>query len=337
VTKNENSKFVKLTETLVNPKDVTAISFLGSMNRALPLSLQRSMKRNGSKKTPYIGFIVDPYCFFLCYEIADVTTAEALIPPGYELTPVKVFDKDEERNLLLIGVFSARTSAFIGTRAEIYVIARNRESGLISWIIIDYETDTNSYDNRHGFGGYTTDKSIFTTTPYGELLIDIESRRNRNKISVAADLKQGAFQPLYEPLWIEGNLSIDYGKELSDEVPSLFSLVFDPVLMREALEIPLKAVQLHAMNLYSSIIDAMKPIRVVCFPYSQHYMIQNESHGTVLRNRAELEKTVGNILQKKELKTMAGADIKKPLFFGLLLMLIVNWGLILFLVLKLVL
>ncbi|MDC7222156.1 MAG: hypothetical protein PQJ60_00375, partial [Spirochaetales bacterium] len=236
--KEDNREFIKKVERLVNPEDVNTIGFLGDLNRILPLSLQRAIVRKGAPKAPYMGFIVEPYCFFLTYEITDIPAALSYLPPGYELVPVKMFDHEaEEKHLLVIGTFAARTSAFTGVRSEFYLIARDRARQTSSWVIIDYETNTNSYDPGHGFSGYSLSDSYFTTSPYGELLVSLNSKKKGPLLSLRASLKDSVLRNLAEPVWFEHNFHTDYGKELKGPGQSIFSLVYDPVTMKEALPI----------------------------------------------------------------------------------------------------
>ena len=131
----ENRMFIEKTESLVKPRDVTGISFFSDLNRKMPKKMQHAFMKSGKKKVPYMGFIVDPYCFFLSYKITNTSAAQKMLPEGYELVDVSLFKGDKKFPMAIAGIFSARTSAFIGMRAEFYVIARNKMSGLISWIM----------------------------------------------------------------------------------------------------------------------------------------------------------------------------------------------------------
>lgn len=48
--------------------------------------------KKGSQMTPYIIFIVDPYCFFLSYKIKNIDMAKSMLPKGYELVESSIFD-----------------------------------------------------------------------------------------------------------------------------------------------------------------------------------------------------------------------------------------------------
>ncbi|MBI9107606.1 MAG: hypothetical protein JEZ04_12740 [Spirochaetales bacterium] len=258
-----------------------------------------------------------------------------MLPDGYELAETSVFKNEKKYPMVIISAFSARTSAFIGSRLEFYIIARNTETGLLSWIISDYETNTNSHDPKNGFCGYTSDPVVFTTTPYGELLIDFKGLRNSKKFSVSADLKSGKIEDLDEELWIEGNLSIDYGGELKDESSNTFSLIFDPALMKEAVNISIENIDIKENSYLSSIIDYDKPERAAVFPYSQHFIIKQDLKKNELTNETDLNNQIKIFLSRTGFKTMSGDDIKKPLIAGMLISSLLNLGLILFLLIKL--
>jgi hypothetical protein len=320
--------FIEKTESLVQPRDVTGISFFSDLNRKMPKKIQHAFMKSGKKKVPYMGFIVDPYCFFLSYKITNATAAQEMLPEGYELVETSLFKGDEKFPMAIAGIFSARTSAFIGMRAEFYVIARNKESGLISWIIVDYETNTNSYDPKNGFGGYTCDEALFTTTPFGELLVDLKNSKKEKEFILTVDIKKGRTMELDECLWIEGNLSVDYGGEVKGDESEFFSLIFDQNMMKKAVKIPLENVEIKANSYLSNIINPLKPVNAVIFPFSQHFIIKQDLGMNDLQNQRELCQQLRSFLRTTELKTMSGDDIKKPLFVGLLISSLINIGII---------
>lgn len=335
--KEENRKFIRKTESLVKPQDVTAISFLGDFNKFLSKKTQDKIMEKGSRKIPYMGFIIDPYCFFLSYRIKDPEAAQAMLPEGYSLAEASVFENEAPYPMVIISAFSARTSAFIGTRLEFYIIARNKETGLLSWIISDYETNTNSHDPKNGFCGYSSDPAIFTTTPYGELLMDFKNGEKNKEFSLSLDLSSGRREKLDESLWIEGNLSVDYGGELKDDSSKNFSLIFDPVLMRDALKIPIEHIKLKKNSYLGNIIDCKTPVSAAVFPYSQHFIIKQDLKREELLDETGLDNQTAAFLSGSGFKTMSGDDIKKPLYRGFLISSLVNLGIILFLLLKLLL
>ncbi len=335
--KTENRDFIIKTESLVKPKDVTAISFLGDFNRILPKKTQDSIMKKGSSRIPYMGFIVDPYCFFLAYRIKDIAAAQAMLPEGYEIAEASVFEGEEKYPMVILSAFTARTSAFIGTRLEFYLIARNKETGLVSWIISDYETNTNSHDPKNGFCGYTSEPTVFTTTPYGELLIDFKNEKRNSEFAANIDLNSGKMKQLDKALWVEGNLSVDYGGLLMDETSENFSLIFDPALMTEALEVPVDKIEFLKNTYLCDLIDCSSPESAAVFPYSQHFIIKQDLEKNSLNDESGLLTQISTFMSKTDFKTMKGDDIKKPILRSMMISSIINFGIILFLLLKLLL
>lgn len=333
--KEANREFISKTESLVKPQDVTAISFLGDFNKILPKKMQEKTMMKGSAKVPYLGFIVDPYCIFLAYRIENRAAAEAMLPRGYELAETSVFKDQSACPMVIISAFSARTSAFIGNRLEFYIIARRKDTGRMSWIITDYETNTNSYDPKNCFSGYTSDPAVLTTTPYGELLADFAGKKNGQQFCLSADVAKGEWRDLNGELWVEGNLSIDYGGELKVESSKPFSLIFDPFLMKKALHVPSVGIEIRKNSHLGGIIDAAGPICAAVFPFSQHFIIKQDLEGNAVANEAHLNRRIMDFLHCSGVKTMSGDDIKKPILRGMLVSALVTYGIIIFLVIKL--
>ena len=44
-----------------------------------------------------MGFVVEPYCTFLCYEIKDMNIANSLLPEGFEMIKTKIKENDEAK------------------------------------------------------------------------------------------------------------------------------------------------------------------------------------------------------------------------------------------------
>jgi hypothetical protein len=310
----ENKNFIKKTESLVKPQDVTAISFLSSFSKSLPKKTQHKFTQSGKKKIPYMGFIIDPYSLFLSFKITNTSVAQEMLPDGYELAEASFFKNDAKSHMAIASVFTARTSGFIGMRVEFYIIARNKETGLLSWIICDYETNTNSYDPKNGFCGYTCDPAVYTTTYFGELLVDIKNRINNKEFIVSVDLEKGNSRELDESLWIEGNLIVDYGGDLKSDFSEPFSLIFDTDMVKEAIKIPIEHVSIKANSYLGNIIDSVKPVNAAIFPYSQHFIIKQDLQKYAIKNQKDLDLQIKSFLSKTGFKAMSGDDIKKPIY-----------------------
>jgi len=310
----EYRNFIKKTESLVKPVDVTAISFLSSFSKALPKKTQHKFTKKGQKKVPYMGFIVDPYSLFLSFKITNPSAAQEMLPEGYELAEAPFFKNDAKFPMAIASVFTARTSGFIGMRLEFYIIARNKETGMLSWIICDYETNTNSYDPKNGFCGYSCDPAVYTTTYSGELLVDIKNPTNNKEFIVSVDLEKGDSKELDESLWIEGNLIVDYGGEIKSDFSEPFSLIFNSDMVKEAVNIPLEHVSIKANSYLGKIIDPVKPVNAIIFPYSQHFIIKQDLEKYSVKNQKDLDHQIKSFLSRTGFKAMSGKDIKKPIY-----------------------
>ena len=333
MTREENRDFVRKSESLAKPRDITAISFLGDFNKYLPRSVQQSMVRRGSAKVPYMGFIVEPYSLFLAFRIRDTAAARALLPDGYELADAAMFSNETKQPLALISAFAVRTSAFTGVRLECYLIARATSTGRLSWIIVDYATNTSSHDPKNGFCGYSADPAFHATTPHGELLVDVHRMTDGDSFSARADLTVGAAEDLDHALWVEGNMCVDYGGRLKDPSSVPFSLIFDPALMASAVRIPRDRVAAETGGFMNGLIDR-SPESVAVFPYSQHFVIRQEPIEGGITQTKDLEREIATFLRRDGVRAMSGDDLKKPLFRGMLISLVVNLGIIVFLLVK---
>jgi hypothetical protein len=283
-------RFVSHTEQTISPRDVGRLYQRAESLAKLPVPLQKwIVSRAGGDD--YIGFVVEPYAFFLAYEIADEEAANALLPPDYRLVPTAMFEGTAPRPAGIICAFNVHSSVFWGSRVELYLIAENTRTGMLSWLIADYESNTISYDPGQGFSGATTLRSVITTTHRGEVVVDVESAERPNHLSVVADLGGAATRALEERLWIEGNLSVDYAGRLAEPDSTPFGLVFDPAEMDSALDLPLDGVSIGT-NTFGSEWLAAEPFEAACFPYAQHFLTTSFPKETPIRDRASLERAL---------------------------------------------
>lgn len=286
--------FIKLTEKLVSPERIAKLFQNAEMLRKLPRFLQKMIMERGSKSEPYISFIVEPYSFFLAYEIVDEAAVEALLPKDYELVSAAMFAGSPEKKCMIIGAFNVHTSVFWGNRVELYIIARNKRTNLISWIIHEYESNTISFDPVRGFMPPSTAHSILTTSFLGEIVLDVVSKVSKNVLQLNARLPREHTKPLNQPLWIDGNFSIDYTGEASDVQTKPFGLIFDPDEMKEAICVPPENVAL-IRNTFMEGVIAKEPFEVLCFPYAQHFYTTTIPMENAMKSREDLEKRVEEI------------------------------------------
>jgi hypothetical protein len=293
---NELRRFIKVTEKMVIPEKVAATTQGSAMLRRLPLSLQRYIVDRGARTNPYMSFVVEPYATFLSFEIKDTEGMERLLPPDYSLYPSAMFKGTPKRLCAIVSAFNVHTSVFWGSRVEFYVIAENCKTGLLSWIISKYESNTHSYDPSQGFIGPSTLHSVLTTSYRGEIIIDVASAGSSDSLVLVADMKQGELAELDQRLWVEGNLSVDYGGDLQ-QCTKPFSLVFDPGEMAKALKIPLGDIAICANTFGAGALDT-KPFEVACFPYAQHFVTTSVPTATSMRTADDLEHAVAEISDK---------------------------------------
>lgn len=289
-------RFIKTTEKLVIPEKVASTTQGSAFLRKLPLRLQKYIVNRGARSNPYMSFVVEPYAVFLAFEIKDKEAAELYLPPNYSLYPSAMFSDTVKRPCAILSAFNVHTSVFWGSRVEYYLIAENCETGLLSWIIFEYESNTHSYDPSQGFIGPSTLHSVVTTSYLGEIIVDIAGAKSNNSLKFEADLKNGVYTELDQRLWVEGNLSVDYGGELQ-QCTKPFSLVFDPKEMAQALKLPLDDIMLCTNTFGGGILEP-KPFEAACFPYAQHFVTTSVPTATTMRTAEDLEDAVNEINEK---------------------------------------
>lgn len=282
-----DKNFSKEVERLIDPITVGSLHFMQYFNQLLPKSLQKRIVKSSSKKTPNMGFVVEPYSSFLCYEIDDLEYAKSLIPDGFELLKTSIFTDDEPKYYCILGCVRAHTSAFWGSRIEFYVIAKDKKTNLLSWLIIDYDTNTISYDNKNGLSSPNSSRAVITVNHRGRLFVDVQNNANDRKLIFDADIEEGLMTNLDQRLWLEGNLSIGYGRKLSEKDGDIFSLKFEPCEVEKALRIPLDSLNLEVNTWYPGLFKN-KPCQIVCFPYSQHFISDSPGFSSNIKNKDEL-------------------------------------------------
>lgn len=284
-------------EKLIDPIEVGKIHYFQHWLNMLPKSWQRKIVTNASKKSARMGFVVEPYAFFLFYEIADLAKANSLLPEGFELAKARAFAGDTEKYYGITSIFRLHTSAFWGARSEFYVVAKNTKTGLLSWVILDYVSDTISYDQKHGLRSAEARRAVVTTTCEGKFLADIANIVDGRRVSCQASLLHPVARALDERLWIEGNTSIAYGKSIAND-GKLFSLTFMPEEMSQAWEIPLTDVDVEELSWYPEVFNS-KLCQAVCFPFAQHMLSDSPGQSTFYGSKAALQKAAETAFKEK--------------------------------------
>lgn len=326
------TNFAKGVERLIDPISVGTLHFMQSFNQLLPKPIQKQLVKSSSEKTPYMGFVVESYSLFLCYEIADIEKAKSLIPDGFELIKTRIFASDEPKYYCIFGCIRAHTSAFWGSRTEFYVIAKNQKTNLLSWIIVDYITDTISYDGKNGLSSPNSIRSVMATDYRGMLLIDVQKLDDSHKLELEIDIKKGEMTNLDQRLWLEGNLSIGYGRNLSDNGADIFALKFEPGEVEKALKMPITSLNLISNTWYPGLFNK-EPSQIVCFPYAQHFISDSPGHSSVIKNENELVAAVEKIDFNK-IKVFSTKSFKIMFLIGMAISFAITVTLILLLTLK---
>jgi hypothetical protein len=273
----KNKYFAKNVEKLISPMEIGALQFLQSFVQILPKNIQRKLVKSSASKIPNMGFVVEPYAFFLCYEIINLEQARELLPDGFDLIKTKIFDDDEPRYYGIFGCFKVHTSAFFGSRVEFYVIAEDKSTGLLSWIIIDYDTNTLSYDEKHALCLPNSKTGLITIDFNSRLFVDMKRDDKSRGLVSSCVIENGKMKKLDQRLWLEGNLSIGYGKYLSDTGAEIFSLKFQPGEVEKALNIPMESLDIEENTWFPGLFKET-PSQVLCFPFAQHFI--SDSPGT---------------------------------------------------------
>ncbi len=282
------SEFARGSERMIDPIEVGKVHYLQQWLKRMPKGWQRKIVTNAAKKSPKMGFVVEPYAFFLFYEIEDLESVNQLLPDGFEIMKARVFEGDEEKYLGIVSLFRLHTSTFWGARAEFYVVARNQSTGLISWVILDYVSDTISYDQKHGLRSAEAKQAIITTTCEGKILAEIENAADGRRVACVANLANPRTRKLDEKLWIEGNTSIAYGREIAND-GKLFSLTFMPQEMQQAWEINTDDVEVDALTWFPEILGG-ELVQAACFPFAQHMLADSPGTSTFYGSREALQK-----------------------------------------------
>jgi hypothetical protein len=293
---NETVQFIKDVENRITPEGIAMISNNANKLMKLPNFIQQFIVNLNSKNNEYMGFVVEPYSFFLAYEITE-DMVKGYIPENYELVPISIFDKSTKKLCAIVGCFNVHTSVFWGSRFELYVIAKNKKNNLVSWLICDYESNTFHYDPGKGFLPSTLSKSVFTTSYDGNIICDIESKKNNTKIDVIVDVNNHNCINLNQKLWIEGNLSVDYSGELDNKGNDPFGLIFDPMEMKCAQHIKVDEIQIKQLD-FGFVKSDMKPYESCCFPFAQHYITTVFPEGNSMKDEQDLYNKINEIISK---------------------------------------
>lgn len=288
------TNFAYGTEKMINPMEVGTVHHLQKKLRHLPVFLQKKIVLSAAKRASKMGFVVEPYAFFLIYDLPDPAKAQPDLPDGFVPVKSRIFEGAPEKYYGIAAIFRVHTSVFWGSRAEFYTIAKNKATGLTSWIILDYISDTISYDDKKGLRSPEAEYAVVTTTCEAEFIADIKKRDAENRLICQASLAHPKMRPLDETLWIDGNTSIAYGKTTGSDSGDLFSLTFFPDEMKQAWDIPLKDVKIAKVGWLPEIFGG-KLDRAVCFPFAQHMLSDSPGNRTHYGSKSALARAAKSV------------------------------------------
>lgn len=288
-------QYAKGVEKLVDPMAVGKTHYMQTKLSKLPIYFQKKIVTSATKKATKMPFIVEPYCTFLFYEIPDPAKIQKFMPTGFTPAKSKVFASGPAKYYGIVSMFRIHTSVFWGARAEYYLVAEDRKTGLLSWVMMDYLSDTISYDEKNGLKSPDAHHAVMTTTCEGDFVCEMRSDDGRKKAECLLSLKHAKMKPLNQKLWIEGNTSIAYGRLAGEPDGDLFSLTFMPEEMTEALDIPLSDVKFASVatnttGKFGAILE-----RAVSFPYAQHMLSDAPGRSTHYGSETALRKAAESV------------------------------------------
>ena len=65
-------QFIKGVESLIDPMEVSTLHFIQTFKKMLPPFMFKRLLKKTSKKTPHIGFVIEPYSLFLFFKLKDI-------------------------------------------------------------------------------------------------------------------------------------------------------------------------------------------------------------------------------------------------------------------------
>ncbi len=309
-------KFIKGIEGLINPMEVSNLLFFQKIKRLLPPFIMKRLLFRASKNTPYIGFVIEPYSLFLFFKLRDIEYAKSMLPDRYELAKTKLFADEEPDYYMGVGNLSTRASTFWGTRQESYLIATDKKTGLLSFIFIDILSNTLIALPTKGIADPNCKKAVFTTSSKGEVYLDIEEEKTNRKLRFNGSIKRGKIRKLDQSLWLMGNTSIAHSKDLAGGDYNPFAVIFDPSEVEEALDIPTEDIRIAENTLFPGLANP-EISKVVCFPFAQHYIADSPGCYTTFKDRNDLISKYNEMADSEKFKTFSARTIVKQISLGI--------------------
>jgi hypothetical protein len=323
-------KFIKGVEGLIDPMEVSNLLFFQKLKRLLPSLIMKRLLYRASKKTPYIGFVIDPYSLFLFFRLSNIEYAKSLLPERYELTKTRLFTDDEPDYYMGIGNLNTRASTFWGTRQEAYLIATDKKTGVLSFIFIDILSNTIIALPAKGIADPNCKRAIFTTSSKGDIFLDIQEDKTNRKLLLTGNIKRGKMRKLDQQLWLMGNTSIGHCKRFTKGDDNPFAVIFDPAEVFEALDIPPEDIRITENTLFPGLAHP-EISRTICFPFAQHYIADSPGRYTPVKDRNDLINKYNRLAKSEKFITFSARTIVKQISIGIAITIVL--AIILFLLL----
>ena len=303
-----DEKFIRGVEGLINPSEVSKLLVFQKLKGLLPRVLLKRLLFRASKKTPYIGFVIEPYSLFLFFRLRNFELAKAMLPERYELAKTRLFAGEEPDYYMGIGNLNTRASSFWGMRQESYLIAVDKQTGLLSFIFIEILSNTLIALPSKGIADPNCKRAIFTTSSKGEVFLDFVENKTHRQLRLTGSIKKGKMRRLDQNLWLLGNTSIAHSKKLAGGDYNPFAVIFDPAEVDEALDIPTEDIHIEENTLFPGLAEA-EPSKVICFPFAQHYIADSPGCRTIVKDRNDLIGKYNEIADAGILKTFSANTI----------------------------
>lgn len=315
-------KFIRGVESLIDPMEVTNLLFWQKLRKLLPPAIMKKLLIRASRNAPHVGFVIEPYSLFLFFRLRDMESARSMLPDRYELARTRLFAGEEPEYYMGIGNLSTRASTFWGTRQEVYLIATDQRTGILSFIFIDILSNTIIALPSKGIADPNCKKAIFTTSSRGEVFLDIQEKHTDRKLVLTGSIKEGVMRQLDERLWLMGNTSIGHSKNLVHGEDHPFAVIFDPAEVEEALDIPPENIRITENTLFPGLAEP-EISRVVCFPFAQHYIADSPGCYTSVKDRGDLISKYNELADLEQFKTFSAWTIVKQLTIGITVMILI--------------
>ncbi|MBI9102999.1 MAG: hypothetical protein JEY99_11325 [Spirochaetales bacterium] len=311
-----DEKFIKVVEDLVDPAEISDLLFFQKFKKLLPRALFKKLLVKTSKKTPHIGFIIEPYSLFLFFKIKDVEKAKSMLPARYELVKASIFEGDEPDYYFGFSALNTRGSTFWGVRLESYLIAIDKDTGLLSWIFFDILSNTIIALPSEGIADPNSKNAIFTTSSKGDIYVDIKDDKSDREVVLKGNINSGVMRKPDQELWVTGNTSIGHISEITGYNDDPFAVIFDPAEVAQALDIPPDKFNLKKGTIIPDFADR-EVCKVACFPFTQHYIADSPGCRTYIRNHDDLIVNYNKMAEMEETKPFSTKTIKKLFIIGL--------------------